>query len=220
MNPWEHYSTTERHEEINPGCGHYSNTYRSAPSLRARIYDAHFTTVPDNKQLRWRKGDIIKFDTGFHGFYSHDWKQWFLKAKDKTKFLPVNKKIPKYARNEYAIILNRYKWIKYKGYSIYTDYGVIIMMLTGSKAGRVRRYYASSYPWTMVKEYPYKHCRKHIGVKLDIDYNLINTMKQINCAYEGEQARDLFLSCVYYIMNGSNSADPAIEAIAKMWLTR
>jgi hypothetical protein len=45
-------------------------------------------------------------------------------------------------------------------------------------------------------------------------------MKQINSAYEGEQARDMFLSCVYHLLNGSNSTDPGIEAIAKMWLTR
>ncbi len=219
MRPWEHYNTTEKHEEINPGCGHYSMTYGTSPTLKPIRYAAHFTTIPDNKQLWWRKGDVIQFNSGFYGFYSNDWKQWFLKTKDKIKFLPVNKRIPKYARNEYAMVLNRYKWIKQKG-RIYTDYGVILMMLTGSKAGRVRRYYASSYPWNLVKQYPYEHCRKHIGVKLDIDYNLINTMKHINCTYKGEQARDLFLSCVYHIINDSDPTDPEIEAIAKMWLTR
>lgn len=219
MRPWEHYNTTEKHKEINPGCGHYSMTYGTSPTLRRTRYIAHFTTVPDNERLCWRKGDVIQFNSGFYGFYSHDWKQWFLKTKDKIKFLPVNKQIPKYARNEYAIVLNRYKWAKHKG-RIYTDYGVIIMMLTGSKAGRIRRYYASAYPWNLVKQYPYEHCRKHIGVKLDINYNLINTMKHINCAYKGEQARDLFLSCVYHVINDSDPTDPGIEAIAKMWLTR
>ena len=214
---WDHYSLTEQHEEINPGCRHYSNTYRSAPVIKRRLYTAHFTTIPDNKQLVWRKGDVVRFGTGFHGFYYDDWKQWFLKSKDKTKFLPVNKRIPKYARSEYAMIVNRYKWIKYKS-PIYIDYGANIMMLTGSKAGRIRRYYASSYPWMIVKRYPYEHCSKHIGVKLDIDYNLIHTMKQITLCYEGEQARDLFLSCVHYVINGSNSPDGEIEAVAKMWL--
>ncbi len=168
--PWEHYSTTEIHEEINPGCGHYSMTYDTSPTLKPINYTARFTTISDSPRLYWRKGDVIQFNSGFYGFYSDDWKQWFLKTKDKIKFLPVNKQIPKYARNEYAIVLNRYKWIKQKG-RIWIDYGVILMMLTGSKAGRVRRYYASAYPWTRVKNYPYEHCRKHIGVKLDINYN-------------------------------------------------
>ena len=74
MNPWEHYNTTEIHEEINPGCGHYSMTYGTSPTLKPTRYTAYFTTIPDNKQLWWRKGDVIQFNSGFYGYCENDWK--------------------------------------------------------------------------------------------------------------------------------------------------
>jgi len=86
------------------------------------------------------------------------WESWFLSEKDKDKFMKKHKyydrKIPAYARNQYAIVLARYKWTKYKGYSIFRDYGTFIMMLTGSKVGYIRKYYITC-PYQYIARYPY-----------------------------------------------------------------
>jgi hypothetical protein len=65
-----------------------------------------------------------------------------------------DKRIPGYARNQYAIVLARYRWTKYKGYQNYRDYGSFIMMLSGDKIGHIRKYYATT-PWGEIGRFPY-----------------------------------------------------------------
>jgi len=217
MKPWEHYRLVEKHYEQPRPYSHHMMNFRR-PDEPPSSYIARFETVRDNAALWWRKGDVIQFGSGFMRGYIPSWKRWFLETKDMPP-PPINKKIPIYARDEYAIILNRYRWKKFK-WNIFIDYGVILMMLTGSKAGNIRRYYASSYPFDFVKRYPYTGQRKYIGVKLDTEYNLIHTLKNIKSKFDKEEARDLFLSCIYHVVKGTDPNEPEIEKIANEWLTR
>lgn len=89
-------------------------------------YDVEFQIVQDSPRLKYHVGDIIKFNN----------------------LLYV---VPIYARNEYAIIINKYRWVKHKRERTYCDYGNEIMMLTGDKIGHNRRYYTST-PWKKVKK--------------------------------------------------------------------
>lgn len=125
----------------------------------------------------WKIGDLIKFQHGFIGFdRNEEWQSWYLKDEDLQKYLeenfPRHEKVPKYARNQYAIILARYKFTKFKC-KTFRDYGSIVMMLTGSNVGHIRRFYNCS-PWDRVDMFPYCNIEKHIdhdtlfhGVKIN-----------------------------------------------------
>ncbi len=88
-------------------------------------------SLKDSGRLSLRKGDIVKFGKGH---LKKDFREWFLTGKDKKKYLerytipPYN--VPKYAMNQYGIVVNRYKITKYKCLT-FRDYGSIIMMITG-----------------------------------------------------------------------------------------
>ncbi len=128
-------------------------------------YEAKFETLPNYNRSYWKPGDVVKFGDGFL-FAHYRWESWFLDEKDKGDFMKrnnlVNKKIPVYARNQYAIILARYKWTKFKGYRVYRDYGSIIMMLTGSKVGHIRKYYTFC-PYDEVGRYPYTKMKYNLN---------------------------------------------------------
>lgn len=96
--------------------GKYPNIYK---------YKAEFQIVPDSLKLKYRIGDIIKFNS-----------------------LPG---VPIYAKNNYAIVINRYRWVKHKTERTYCDYGTEILMLTGNKVGLKRRYFSMS-PWKKIKK--------------------------------------------------------------------
>jgi len=126
---------------------------------------AQFKLVPDRKQNYWKRGDIVLFDTSYFNWsFDHNcpWKKWFmtkegyLDALKNDERTSRNNKVPLYAQLEYGILLSRYKWIKDKEYKVFYDYGSIIMMLTGPKAGRIRRYYIKT-PYGSVSSYPYDH---------------------------------------------------------------
>ncbi len=128
-------------------------------------FSAQFKLTKDRKWNYWFRGDIVKFNTGFYDWQfnqKYQWKKWFLskedylKALEKSCFAPISGNVPKYARLEFGMILSRYKWIKHKGHGIFCDYGSIIIMLTGSKPGRVRRYYVKT-PYYLISRYPYDH---------------------------------------------------------------
>ena len=76
----------------------------------------------------------------------NDWKDWFLKSrKDKMKFWRKIIKIPKYTRNQYAILMCRYRITRRK-YRTFKDYGSHMMFISGSKPGHLRRYYLVQHP--------------------------------------------------------------------------
>lgn len=97
----------------------------------------------DSKRLKNKLGDIVKFRSSYH-MPRHDpnWKDWFLTKTDKKKMKVKNPADPIYCSSQYGIIVNKYKKIKVKNeYATYQDYGVMVMMLTGSQIGRVRNLY-------------------------------------------------------------------------------
>ena len=128
-------------------------------------FNAQFKLIKDQKGNFWFRGDIVRFNTGYHNWkFDHDcpWKRWFMSKEDYLNALANDDRtcrdhrLPKYARLEYGIILSRYKWSKEKPGKFYYDYGSIIMMLTGPKAGKIRRYYVKT-PYSKISSYPYDH---------------------------------------------------------------
>lgn len=85
------------------------------------------------------QGDIVRFANAY--FPDKSWHEWFLSEEDKKQYFRKMQHIPAYASAEYAVVLARYKWTKYKWHGIYRDYGSIVMMLTGDSIGHVRKYY-------------------------------------------------------------------------------
>ncbi len=155
--PWGK-TYTEWHDGYNVG-------WRRGNTHHHCSFPAQFKLVSDRKGNSWLRGDLVLFNSGFHN-WNFDrrwpWKKWFMTREgylDALKNDPttrVDNKIPKYARSEYGILLSRYKWIKDKGYKVFQDYGSIIIMLTGSKSGKIRRYYLKT-PYSLVSRYPYDH---------------------------------------------------------------
>lgn len=140
------------------------NRYGRQPHIPIR-FNAQFQLTKDRKWSYWIRGDLIRFSSGYYDWnfnHRYPWKQWFMKKEDylnaleKDERTPRAKTIPKYARMEFGILLSRYKWIKHKDHGIFSDYGSIIMTLTGSKPGRIRRYFIKT-PYYLVSRYPYDH---------------------------------------------------------------
>jgi len=127
--PWNYNTYKTRH------FAHGSRLKR----LGMHTYPVKFETLREYSRSEWKLGDLIKFSNGYYGFSNNDWHHWFYNQDDLEKFLQenfyVNKSVPVYARNQIAILLGRYKLIKYKGYKTFIDYGSFIMMLTGKKVG-------------------------------------------------------------------------------------
>ena len=130
-----------------------------------RSFTAQFKLVRDNKNSYWKRADIIRFNSGYHDWQfrqENAWKEWFMKKKDYLESIHnhprsyFHGKVPMYARLEFGMIISRYKWIKIKDFKIYQDYGSIILMLSGSKAGHMRKYYVKT-PYQLVSNYPYDH---------------------------------------------------------------
>lgn len=79
-------------------------------------YQREFQIVKDSTRLRLRKGDVVKVSSACPS---------------------------KYARNQLGVIINRYRWVKFK-YSTFADYGATIMFLTGKKKGCLKKFYSCS----------------------------------------------------------------------------
>lgn len=124
--------------------------------------DAQFTLTRDYHSSYWFRGDIVAFDDGYWNTFSrrNNWKKWFMEKQDYLNSLHNDetlervKMIPMYARLEYGMVVSRYKWAKDKGWKVFYDYGSIILMLTGRRAGHMRRYYIKC-PFQKVARYPY-----------------------------------------------------------------
>ena len=192
MEPWEHEAFNGKTKRN----GRWRNSHHST----------RYETVQDSNRLASRKGDIIKFGSGYWEIPFGDWRDWFLKSrKEKLKLMTRNRNIPDYAMNQYAMIANRYRWIKYK-YKTYTDYGAIVMMVTGNKPCHPRKFYMNR-PYRMISAFPHKKLRSgniHVRMKKPFrvvdnmwflfDFNLsefIETITQIHG--DCEISRDMFL---------------------------
>jgi len=154
--PWEHmiYST------------HRHVTRRRRGHSFSHSYEAVFETLKNYNRSQWKLGDVVKFGKGYHVRKVDGWQTWFLNKMDYHEHLKRNRcydrTIPAYARNNYAIVLARYKWTKYKDCCIFRDYGTFIMMLTGSKVGHIRKYYIKC-PYQYIGRYPYTKMRYNLN---------------------------------------------------------
>lgn len=193
MKPWEHAKP-------------YSDEYEGFNwrSRQSTIHKRVNYTVKDSPRLFLRKGDIVKFGSGY---YEHlrGWPEWFLISReDKKKFWPRDS-TPFYAQNQYAIVVNRYVCKKFKRWVTYSDYGVIIMMITGPKIGHIRKFYTNR-PFKTKSLYPHNEKIKGRFIKMKKPFRTImdnlflpgfNITEFINKLEkkfgDTEEARDLFL---------------------------
>lgn len=155
--PWEYMTYTTEKKVVRSQCG----------VTDIHSYPAQFETIKDYNRSHWKPGDVVKFGNGISGYRKGDtWRNWFLTDDDLDAYLKKNKlyhrTIPAYARSQYAMVLARYKWTKFKGYMNFRDYGTFIMMLTGSKVGHIRKYYVTT-PWTEIGRYPYTKMRYNLN---------------------------------------------------------
>ncbi len=90
MEPWEH-------EAFN---NHYYGKTKRNGRWRNSHHSTRYETVQDSNRLASRKGDIIKFGSGYWEIPFGDWRDWFLKSrKEKLKLMTRNRNIPDYAMN-------------------------------------------------------------------------------------------------------------------------
>lgn len=76
-----------------------------------------YEDIEDNPRLNLRVGDIVRF----------------------TEYSKI-----KYKKNQFAVILNRFKKIKTCFHGRYVDYGIEFMMITGSKKGEIKKQFLMS----------------------------------------------------------------------------
>ena len=145
--PWEYMTYTTRRVV----------TVGRRAVRRSYGYDVTFETLKNYDRTEWKPGVVVKFGDGLLWPARKRWETWFLTGKEKETFLRRNRfkdpKIPIYARNQFGIILGRYRWIKHKYFKFY-DYGSFVMMLTGDHVGHIRKYYTTS-PYEKISYYPY-----------------------------------------------------------------
>lgn len=162
MEPWKHQIYSEQY---------HGKSWRSR---KRQIINRTYETMLDNKRLKYRKGDIIKFESGYYEYDCGDWRDWFLTQKDRVKSFRRNSAIPKYAMSEYGVVVNRYKVTKMKN-PTFTDYGTIVMMLTGSHPGRLRKFYMSS-PYKIISKFPHIKPRGGINVIMKKPFHITDKM--------------------------------------------
>jgi len=169
-------------------------------------YKATFEIVEDSDRCFWKSGDVIQFDIGYRRMYgAQDWRSWFMPWDEYLQYLdsnyPRSYNMPLYARTELGIILSRYRWVKEKDFGTYRDYGSIIMMLTGSRKGHVRRYY-SSFPYWRITRYPYNDIGRLEWNKSMDDLSAIWRLRNELCKNETEREKKIFLINLYNEFGG------------------
>jgi len=85
----------------------------------------------DSSRLALRRGDII--------------------------LLPELDWVPKYAKNQFAVVLERYRQTKTSGSIIYRNYRTKVMMLTGPRKGHTRIYGSPFGPHLTFYKYLMEH---------------------------------------------------------------
>jgi hypothetical protein len=146
--------------------------------------------IEDTFGNSWKRGDIVKFGSGY--WDSYNYKNWFLNEEDKRHQLTRDTRIPKYAINQYAILMTRYRVMKNKEGSIFRDYGSHIMILTGQKTGKLRRYFSYT-PYSLVGSFPYNNIANFVK-KMLTDIGALPIATSINTKYGNTpKSRTLFL---------------------------
>jgi len=168
------------------------STYRRDIPLRR--YTARFEYVIPGKGTSFNQGDIIQFYSSYYRKFS--WQEWFVPEDDKKGVYKKNKDVPGYAGKQFAIILARYKWRKFKYDKIYSDYGTIVMMLTGKKVGHVRKYYLKT-PWNVVAQFP---CLPHY-LPEEIRPIVEPIFNEIRNELTTEEGRNKYLEILYRKFN-------------------
>ena len=168
---------------------HYPGSIRAMEVRYIKEY------LDDNPTMMLRKGDIIQFNSGFFKRL-HGWPSWFLQEEEKKQYWRKDKRTPVYARDQYAVVAGRYRKIKFK-YHHFTDYGVVIMMLTGTKAGHIRNYYGCGNPFSLKSLYPqtlyYKKLIKSFSQNIIDIFHMRYT--------DTNEDRNLLLSRLYHELN-------------------
>lgn len=149
-----------------------------------------------NDTTKWKRGDIIKFNSGYYEREFYDWRDWFLTQKGKTKYWRRNLSIPKYVVNQYAIIMCRYRVTRNKSrhtqQTVFRDYGSHIMLISGKKIGKLKRLYATV-PFTCVSSFPYVGLPENVK-KIFCKFNTVNTPNELHSKYGNTlEARTLFI---------------------------
>jgi len=159
-------------------------------------YNAYYCLVKHSRT--YPRGAIIQFDYGCQEYVQEEWQRWFYEKDDFLNYLyknkKRNKKVPLYARTEYAMIVSRYKWIKQK-HKCYVDYGTIVMMLTGQRIGHVFKVYLSC-PFGVISEFPFMENYfpkiDHLPQYTEIQ-KIINYIKSKKIKLYSRKAADIFV---------------------------
>lgn len=198
IKPWEHKSYSDIY------MGHCWGRKSTKPHKRT------YETVKDSARLYLRKGDIVRFGSGYYEHFLTGWPEWFLVGREDKKKYWQRDATPFYAQNQYAIVVNRYKWIKHK-YLKFTDYGVIIMMITGPQIGRIRKFYTNK-PFKIKSCYPYNKIKgRYIKLKKPFKtikdnlflpgFNITSFINKLEKKFgDTEEARDLFLEKICLLL--------------------
>lgn len=153
-------------------------------------YDCIQEPMGDERTL-WKRGDIIKFGSCY--FNSYDYKDWFLKEEDKFKYMIKRPNIPMYASYQYAVMMCRYRVTKNKGYATYRDYGTHVMFISGTKPGRLKKYFATT-PFNHIASFPYVDLSEDVK-KIFSDLGIDKLPNELCKLYDNTtKARTLFAS--------------------------
>ena len=151
--------------------------------------------LDDNPSMAYRKGDILKFNDGFFHRGFGDWREWFLTKRDQKIFWATNPAVAKWARNQLAIVIGRYRKVKFK-YSTFIDYGVVTMLLTGPRVGHTRHYWSAK-PFNIIRPFGRK-LTKVLRKKL-----MPEVVDILDAPYEDtNESRNVLVSRLYYGLRG------------------
>jgi hypothetical protein len=168
---------------------------RIPPKIIERVleYNVVKSYIKDSPRQYWRKGDIVKFEDGL--IEPSNWTAWFYRRTEREKYWNRKPHIPKYADNKFAIIIGRYKKTKYK-WCTFNDYGVVVMMLNGSKPGHTRHYWTKK-PFKIKVRYTenikYKYLLKALPPEVIEIYNQPRN--------DTNEARNEMLHEIYHFYN-------------------
>jgi len=179
----------------------FSGTY-FACSHRSTFRDGRRTRyvkeyLDDNPTMHYRKGDIVKFTDGFYHRQFSDWRGWFVAKKDQKKFWPRNPDVARWARNQLGVVIGRYRKIKMK-YSTFTDYGAVVMLLTGPRIGHTRHYWSAK-PFNIISPFEIPLKSKVLRKKM-----MPEILDVLDAPYEDtNEGRNLLVSRLYYGLKGA-----------------
>lgn len=188
MYPWQTHTLPREWIEC------YHNSRKPYPS-HVESYWRWKEYLPDNQRMKYRKGDIVKFGCGFSKILPGGWVNWFILKKDEKKFWPRDGITPVYAMNQYGVIAGRYRIVKQK-WRMFYDYGTVVMMLTGPKAGKMRHYWMTK-PYIRKITFPQNLTYKYL--KRDIPPEILEIF---GAEYADTNSdRNLLLSRLNHVLN-------------------